>query len=188
MTAAQQLSIELRDPSLWIVIFNNPPINLIDVQTIRELSGLLKKMEQNEEPKVVVFRSADPEYLLAHWDVLADREEVARLPKGATGIHPWVDVLIRLSKAPVVSIADIRGGALEVNACLPAICGSPVKNAAFWPSEVGLGAVPGGDPMARLADLMGRGRTLEVILGANDFPERYGYINRVCRTLKLSSS
>jgi enoyl-CoA hydratase/carnithine racemase len=48
--------------------------------------------------------------------------------------------------------------------------------------EVGLGAVPGGNPMARLAGLVGRGKTLEVILSADDFPaplaERYGYINR----------
>ena len=36
--------------------------------------------------------------------------------------------------------------------------------------------------MARLSRLMGRGRALEVILGANDVPgdlaERYGYVNR----------
>jgi enoyl-CoA hydratase/carnithine racemase len=48
--------------------------------------------------------------------------------------------------------------------------------------EVGLGSVPGGNPMARLAGLMGRGRGLEVILGADDFSaelaERYGYVNR----------
>ena len=48
--------------------------------------------------------------------------------------------------------------------------------------EVGMGAVPGGNPMARLAGLMGRGRALEVVLGADDFSadlaERYGYINR----------
>jgi enoyl-CoA hydratase/carnithine racemase len=48
--------------------------------------------------------------------------------------------------------------------------------------EVGAGIVPGGGPMARLPRLMGRGRALEVLLGADDIPgdlaERYGYVNR----------
>ena len=47
--------------------------------------------------------------------------------------------------------------------------------------EVGPGIVPGGGPMARLPRLMGRGRALEVLLGADDIPgdlaERYGYVN-----------
>jgi len=183
--ATTQLSIEQRDPGLWIVTFNNPPINLIDVQTIRELSGLLEDLEHNEELKVVVFRSADPEYFLAHWDVLADRNEVARLPKGPTGLHPWVDVLIRLSKAPVISIADIRGRARGAGSEFVLACDmrfASQERAILAQFEVGVGAVPGGNPMARLAGLMGRGRTLEVILSANDFPaalaERYGYINR----------
>ena len=48
--------------------------------------------------------------------------------------------------------------------------------------EVGCGLVPGGGPMARLPRLMGRGRALEVLLGADDIrgdvAELYGYINR----------
>ena len=42
--------------------------------------------------------------------------------------------------------------------------------------------MPGGGPMARLPRLMGRGRALEVLLGADDIPgdlaELYGYVNR----------
>jgi enoyl-CoA hydratase/carnithine racemase len=49
--------------------------------------------------------------------------------------------------------------------------------------EVGVGAVPGGSPMARLARLVGRGRALEILLGGDDIPAalaaRYGYVNRV---------
>jgi enoyl-CoA hydratase/carnithine racemase len=48
--------------------------------------------------------------------------------------------------------------------------------------EVGAGIVPGGGPMAQLLRLIGRGRALEVFLGADDFPgdlaERYGYVSR----------
>src|SRR5262245_64984149 len=48
--------------------------------------------------------------------------------------------------------------------------------------EVGAGLVPGGGPMARLPRLIGRGRALEILLGADDIggdlAERYGYVNR----------
>src|SRR5262249_41237540 len=54
---------------------------------------------------------------------------------------------------------------------------------------VGAGIVPGGGPMARLPRLMGRGRALEVLLGADDIPgdlaERYGYVNRSLPDVEL---
>lgn len=191
---APQLMIDRDRPNLWTVTFNNPPINLIDVQTIRELGALLDEMESNEELKVVVFRSADPEYFLAHWDILSDRDEINSLSKGRTGIHPWVDVLIRLSKAPVISIADIRGIARGAGSEFVLSCDmrfASEERGTLAQFEVGVGAVPGGNPMARLAELMGRGRTLEVILSANDFPgplaERYGYVNRSLPEAEIGS-
>src|SRR5438105_13843509 len=95
----------------WTATFNNPPINLIDPDTIGELQELLTALESDAEVKVVVFRSADPDFFLAHWDVLADKTKVAAMPAGPTGMHPWIDVLVRLARAPVASIADIRGRA-----------------------------------------------------------------------------
>jgi enoyl-CoA hydratase/carnithine racemase len=48
--------------------------------------------------------------------------------------------------------------------------------------EVGAGLVPGDGLMARLPRLMGRGRALEVLLGADDIDgdlaQIYGYVNR----------
>jgi enoyl-CoA hydratase/carnithine racemase len=48
--------------------------------------------------------------------------------------------------------------------------------------EVGAGVIPGGGGTERLPLLVGRGRALEIVLGANDFDgdtaERYGDVNR----------
>ena len=76
-------------PSLWRVTFNHPPINLIDYVMIRELGELLAEVERNEEPAVLVFDSADPDYFLAHYDIAADPSLVNSLPPGPTGFHPW---------------------------------------------------------------------------------------------------
>ena len=104
---------------------------------------------------------------------------------GPTGLHPYVDNLVRLSKVPAVTISAIRGrvrgaGSEFVLATDIRFAGD---KAILGHPEVGLGAVPGGGPMARLARLVGRGRAAEILLGADDVPaelaERYGYVNRV---------
>ena len=180
-----QITISKPSSAQWTATFNNPPINLIDPDTIGELQDLVAALESDAEVKVVVFRSADPDFFLAHWDVLADKAKVAAMPPGPTGLHPWADVLVRLSRAPVASIAEIRGRARGAGSEFVLSCDMRFasERAILGQFEVGMGAVPGGNPMARLAGLMGRGRGLEVILGADDFSadlaERYGYINRV---------
>jgi len=49
----------------------------------------------------------------------------------------------------------------------------------------------GGGPMARLPRLIGRGRALEVLLGADDISgelaERYGYVNRALPDVELDA-
>jgi enoyl-CoA hydratase/carnithine racemase len=183
-----QITISKPSLALWTATFNNPPINLIDPDTIGELQNLVAAMESDAEVKVVVFRSADPDFFLAHWDVLADKAKLAAMPLGPTGMHPWGDVLVRLSRAPVASIAEIRGRARGAGSEFVLACDmrfASRERGILGQFEVGMGAVPGGNPMARLAGLMGRGRGLEVILGADDFSadlaERYGYINRALR-------
>ncbi|WP_042263769.1 enoyl-CoA hydratase/isomerase family protein [Paraburkholderia heleia] len=180
----KQISLDVRS-GLWIATFRNPPINLIDPDTIEELQNLVASLESDNDVKAIVFRSADPDFFMAHWDVLADKQRVAAMLPGPTGMHPWIDVLARLSRAPVVSIADIRGRARGAGSEFVLACDmrfASLERAILGQFEVGLGVVPGGNPMARLAGLMGRGRALEVVLGADDFTaevaERYGYINR----------
>ncbi|WP_035703271.1 enoyl-CoA hydratase/isomerase family protein [Bradyrhizobium genomosp. I (2014)] len=191
---ARQITIDKLSSGLWTATFNNPPINLVDPDTIGELQDLLAQLESDAEIKVVVFRSADPDFFLAHWDVLADKRTVAAMPPGPTGMHPWIDLLVRLSRAPVASIAEIRGRARGAGSEFVLACDmrfASRERAILGQFEVGLGAVPGGNPMARLAGLMGRGRGLEVILGADDFSaelaERYGYVNRALPDEELST-
>jgi enoyl-CoA hydratase/carnithine racemase len=135
--------------------------------------------------KVVVFDSAVQGFFLTHYDFLARIEDTTGLPPGPTGLQPLPDMLVRLSRAPVVSIASIRGRATGVGSELALACDmrfASREKAILSQFEVGAGIVPGGGPMARLPRLMGRGRALEVLLGADDIPgdlaELYGYVNR----------
>jgi enoyl-CoA hydratase/carnithine racemase len=182
----RQFTIDKASEGRWTATFSNPPINLIDLDTIAELQEMIATLEVDASVKVVVFRSADPDFFMAHWDFLADKAKLAAMPPGLTGMHPWIDALVRLSRAPVATIAEIRGRARGAGSEFVLACDmrfASRERGILGQFEVGYGAVPGGNPMARLAGLMGRGRGLEVILGADDFSadlaERYGYINRV---------
>src|SRR6185312_2350337 len=146
---------------------------------------LLAEVERNQEPAVLVFNSADPDYFLAHYDIAADPSLVNSLPAGPTGFHPWVDILVRVSRLPAVTISAIRGRARAAGSEL--VLATDVRfasreRAVLGQVEVGFGAIPGGGPASRLPGVVGRGRALEILLGGDDFDgelaERYGYVNR----------
>jgi 1,4-dihydroxy-2-naphthoyl-CoA synthase len=91
------------------VTFDHPPINTITATTVAELAELVGLIEQDPDLNVVVFDSANRDFYLAHYDTEHDRGAAAALGVGPTGMHAWLDLLVRLSRAPVVSIASIRG-------------------------------------------------------------------------------
>ena len=180
---AQQLRVDRPTPQRWRVTFDHPPLNLIDPGTIRELDQLVTTLETDPDVRVVVFDSADPDYFLAHYDVVRDSAETISMPNGRTGMHPWLDLTTRLSRAPVVSIAAIRGRARGAGSEFVLACDlrfASRERAILAQPEVSLAFVPGGGPMARLPQLVGRGRALEILLGGQDvdgeLAERYGYV------------
>ena len=181
----RQIEIEHRSPFYWRVTFNHPPLNIFGPESIPQLEAVIKSLESDENVKVVVFDSAVEGYFLTHYDFLAKLEDSTSLPPGPTGLQPLPDMLARLSRAPVVSIASIRGRATGVGSELALACDmrfASREKAILSQWEVGAGLVPGGGPIARLPRLIGRGRALEVLLGADDIggelAELYGYVNR----------
>jgi enoyl-CoA hydratase/carnithine racemase len=184
-TMTKQILLTRRSPAYWRVTINHPPLNIFGPDTIPQLSEVITAIETDEQVKVVVFDSAIEGFFLTHYDFLAKLEDTTSLPPGPTGLQPLPDMLVRLSRAPVASIALIRGRATGVGSELALACDmrfASREKAILSHFEVGAGIVPGGGPMARLPRLIGRGRALEVFLGADDFPgdlaEQYGYVNR----------
>jgi enoyl-CoA hydratase/carnithine racemase len=177
------LHIERPSPRYCRVTFDHPPTNAITTITVAELSELIELIEHDADLNVVVFDSANPGFYLAHYDVESDPARGAPPPSVA---NAWIDLLVRLSRAPVVSIASIRGRAHGAGSEFVLACdlrfGSR-ENTLLGQFEVGTGVVPRGGPMAQLPRLVGRGRALEILLVADDLDgpraEQYGYLNRV---------
>ena len=186
-TATNSLQIRLsrRSPHYWRVTLDHPPLNIFGPDTIPQLDEVITAIERDKDVRVVVLDSAVEGFFMTHYDFLAKLEDTSSLPPGPTGLQPLPDMLVRLSRAPVVSIASIRGRATGVGSELALACDmrfASREKAILSHFEVGAGVVPGGGPMARLPRLIGRGRALEVLLAADDIPgdlaERYGYVNR----------
>ena len=184
-TNTAQIRLSRRSPHYWRMTLDHPPLNIFGPDTIPQLDEVITAIEIDKDVRVVVFDSAVEGFFMTHYDFLAKLEDTTRLPPGPTGLQPLPDMLVRLSRAPVVSIASIRGRATGVGSELALACDmrfASREKAILSHFEVGAGVVPGGGPMARLPRLMGRGRALEVLLGADDIPgdlaERYGYVNR----------
>jgi enoyl-CoA hydratase/carnithine racemase len=148
-------------------------------------------MDASPSLRVVVFESANPEFYLAHFDLTGKIGNIMTAV-GASGLPILMDTFVRLTKSPVVSIAKIRGCVRGVSSEFVLACDmrfASRENTRLGQPEVGVGLHPGGGGTERLPHLVGRGRALEIVLGANDFDgdtaERYGYVNRALPDTEL---
>jgi enoyl-CoA hydratase/carnithine racemase len=189
-----QIRLERRTPAYWRVTIDNPPINVMGPEMVRQFQGVMDTLEADEHVRVVVFDSAVDAYFLNHSDFTTKLEDLTGMPNGPTGLPPWPDFLVRLTRLPVASIALIRGRATGNGSEITLSCDMSFASKektiiSQW--EVGVGMVAGGGPMARLPRLIGRNRALEVLLSSDDIradqAEAYGYINRALPDAELDA-
>ena len=171
----------------WAVLFVEiaaPPMNLLGPELVRDLVSLINRVEADDAARVLVFKSADPDYFISHVDVTRIgeyREEAAKL----TG-EPSIGLVFRhLSASRLVTIAQIEGRVRSGGSELVLACDmrfAARESAVFAQFESAFGQLPGGGATQHLARLMGRSRALEVLLSASDYDadlaEQYGWINR----------
>jgi enoyl-CoA hydratase/carnithine racemase len=184
-TKTPQVRLNRDSANYWRVTLDNPPLNVMGPELVLQFRELVTALETDDQVKVVTFESAVEGYFLNHSDFRAKFEDLTGIPQGPTGLEAWPDILVRLTRAPVVSIAVVRGRATGNGSELALACDmtfASSEKSIFSQWEVGVGLVAGGGPMARLPRLIGRGRALEVLLSADDIrgeqAEFLGYVNR----------
>jgi len=186
------LKIE-HDKGVAFVTIDAPPINVMTRQLSIELSTLAQAVAVDDSVRVVVLRSDNPEFFIAHFDV----EEILRFPVDtaahkpveARGFHLMCETFRTMPKATIVEIGGrIGGGGSELAMSCDMRFGAIGKTIVNQ-MEVPLGILPGGTGTQRLPRLIGRGRAMEVILGADDLDaetaERWGYLNRAMPAAQL---
>lgn len=148
-TPPLQIRVERRSPAYWRVTFDNPPINVMGPPMVGQFHEIVNAFETDEHVRVVVFDSAVDDYFLNHSDFQARLEDLTAMPPGPTGLPQWPDFLVRLTRAPVVSIAPIRGRATGNGSEIALACDMSFasrEKAILSQWEVGVGMVAGGGP------------------------------------------
>jgi enoyl-CoA hydratase/carnithine racemase len=182
-----------REGAVLLADISAPPMNLLGPELVRDLVSLIQHAEADDAVRVLLFRSADPDYFISHVDLnrIAEyRAEAAKL----TG-EPSIALLFHhLSASRVVTIAQIEGRVRAAGSEFVLACDmrfAARESAIFNQFEPAFGLLPGGGGAQHLTRLMGRSRALEVMLSAEDYDadlaERYGWINRALPAEELGS-
>jgi len=161
-----------------------PPMNLLGPELVRDLVSLIQRAEADDAIRVLVFKSADPDYFISHVDLTRVPEYRAEAAK-LTGEASIALMFRYLSASRLVTIAQIEGRVRAAGSEFVLACDmrfAALESAIFCQFEPAFGLLPGGGAAQHLTRLMGRGRALEVMLSAQDYDaelaERYGWINR----------
>ena len=171
------------------IVLDSPPINLFTFEFFLETARVIDELATDDEVRVVVISSANPDFFIAHFDVAAILTFPPDSPPATelNAYHVMCESLRTMPKATIAVIEGRVGGggselALSCDMRFAALASKNHPGAVFNQPEVGLGIIPGGSGTQRLARLMGRSRALEVVLGCDDFDavdaERYGWVNR----------
>jgi enoyl-CoA hydratase/carnithine racemase len=177
-----------RDRGVVRVVISNPPVNVLSLPLLGELVTLLSTLREDEDARVVIFESADPEFFLAHVDfTLVDDESAkgdptAGAPEGLNVFQAVGEALRTLPQVTIVKLTGLaRGGGAEFVAAAD-LSFAAIGTAGLGQIEAIGGIVPGGGGTQYLLNRVGRNRALEIVLGADLFDaktaERYGWINR----------
>lgn len=171
------------------VTFDHPPINLMNLELFVRTAQAVEQLAADDTVRVVVLRSANPEFFIAHFDV----EAILGFPTGAApatelnAYHRMCETLRTMPKATIAVIEGRAGGggselALSCDLRYAARATANRPGAVFNQPEVALGIIPGGSGTVRLSRLLGRSRALEVVLGCDDIDattaEAWGWVNR----------
>jgi enoyl-CoA hydratase/carnithine racemase len=169
-----------------VATIDNPPINLLTIPLMQELIDLGERSAVDPDVRVVVLRSDNPDFFIAHFDV----EALLAMPVNDEAVeehtlnvfHAMCERYRTMPKATIASVAGrVGGGGSELAASLDMRFGA-IGRTIINQMEVAIGILPGGGGTQRLSRLVGRGRALEIILGSDDLDavtaERWGYLNR----------
>lgn len=181
------------DRGVCFATLDNPPINLINRELYGELAAFSSEVAADDDVRVVVLKSADPDFFLAHFDV----ETILRFPTDTPAerlpdLNDYHLMCERFRTMPKATICQIEGRVGGGGSELAMACDMRFgvkKRTRICQMEVPLGILPGGTGTQHLPRLVGRGRALEVILGGDDLDAktacRWGYLNRIFKRREI---
>lgn len=188
----QTIRLDVAD-GVAVAVIDNPPVNVMTAPLFRDLRNLPGHVENETDARVLVLRSANPDFFIAHFDVEAiltfPVDGPAERPTELSGFHVMCEQYRTMDIPTICEIAGrVGGGGAELSASCDMRFGTEATT--LCQMEVPLGILPGGTGTQRLPRLLGRGRAMEIVLGGDDIDgatlERWGWLNRALAAEELS--
>lgn len=186
----QNVLTEVKNNIAYITINRPKQLNALNIETIEELNQAIIKADQNKEVKCLILTGADTKAFVAGADIKEfahfNNKEGAKLAKD--GQHLLFNLLENLSTPTIAAVNGFAlGGGLELAmACHMRIASD---NAKMGLPEVSLGVIPGYGGTQRLAQLVGKGKAMEMIATAGMLTaaeaKEWGLLNHVCTQEQL---
>ncbi len=179
----QTLLTELENGILTVTINRPDKLNALNKDVFNDLDELLKDIYSNTQIQSVIITGSGNKAFVAG----ADISEFGNLSveQGKHLAKRGQDVFNRIENSPKPIIACVNGFALGGGCELAMACHFRIAsdNAKFGQPEVNLGLIPGYGGTQRLAQLIGKGRAIELLISAHMIDGatalQYGLVNYV---------
>ncbi|KAJ4357406.1 uncharacterized protein N0V89_001981 [Didymosphaeria variabile] len=176
------LKTSLNNSILEITFHNaDSSVNLWNQDTSNGLTDIVRRLQRDNETKIVIFNSDVPRFFMAHLDL--------SMPDLVDSVPAFAELMFNISTLPQVTIGAVEGRARGAGSELLVSLDmrfATKNDTLFGQPEVGNGLSPGGGGSQFLPGLIGRGLAMEYILSANDInaceAERIGWINKAFDT------
>lgn len=161
-----KLTITRKDGVASVVI-NNPPANILTIELINEVNAFVLSLKDDQDTKVVVFKSANDKFFSAHLDL----NVINGTQEGQAACIEFSRMIKNIKAMKQLSIAFVdgvaRGGGNEFIMACDLAYGT--ENAAFAQPELNVNIPTGGQGGVQFARRMGKNKALQALLIGTDF-------------------
>lgn len=178
------------EETILIITINRPDkLNALNQQVMGDLNTALDEVYNNDEIRSVIITGSGPKSFVAGADI---SEFVgASVEEGKAMAKKGQAIFFKIENAPKPIVACINGFALGGGCELAMSCHFRIAsdNARFGQPEVNLGLIPGYGGTQRLTQLIGKGRSLELLMSGGMIDAntalQFGLVNYVVPQAEL---
>lgn len=187
-----QTLLTILENGIFTIVINRPDkLNALNKTVTDELSAAIDEVYKHSELRSAIITGAGSKSFVAGADIsefvgLSKEQGMAMAKKGQ-------DLFFKIENCPKPIIAAVNGFALGGGCELAMSCHFRIAsdNAKFGQPEVNLGLIPGYGGTQRLTQLIGKGRSIELLISANMIDAntalQYGLVNYVVPQAELLS-
>jgi enoyl-CoA hydratase len=171
------------EPGVVLITLNRPKaLNALNAAHVKDIASALKEADEDVGIGAMVITGSDKAFA-AGADIKEMKDKSFAEAYKSNLFANW-DMISKLRKPVIAAVSGYAlGGGFELALQADILLAAP--SAQLGQPEINLGVIPGGGGTQRLARLIGKSRTMELVLTGRmlgaDEAERWGIVNRVVR-------